>query len=286
MVKFMGNQSRNFTKYLLSLMKNESLSSCSAPSLSWKLWIYTNYDCNLRCSYCVAKSSPNAPRRALGLENVKQLVDEAVDLGFSEVFLTGGEPFILKDIYEMISYSSERLPTIVLTNGMLFTKSRLEKLSAVANGNLVLQVSLDGGNAEDHDAYRGRGTWVKTVSGIRTLLERSYTVRLSTTETPANTDRLDEICEFRHQLGISEEDHFIRPLAKRGYSQDGLDVGIVNLVPEVTVNVDGVYWHPLSTDADMQVCKDIFPLSAAVDQIKEQLDIISRTGEAGMTTFT
>jgi MoaA/NifB/PqqE/SkfB family radical SAM enzyme len=234
----------------------------------------------------VAKSSPNAPRRALGLENVKQLVDEAVDLGFSEVFLTGGEPFILKDIYEMISYSSERLPTVVLTNGMLFSKSRLEKLSAIANGNLVLQVSLDGGSAEDHDAYRGRGTWGKTVAGIRTLLERDFTVRLSTTETPANTDRLDEICDFHHQLGIPEEDHFVRPLAKRGYSREGLDVGMVNLIPEVTVNVDGVFWHPLSTDADMQVCKEIFPLSAAVVQIKEQLDIISRTGKAGMTTFT
>ena len=34
----------------------------TAPALQWKLWIYTNYDCNLRCSYCVAKSSPNAPR--------------------------------------------------------------------------------------------------------------------------------------------------------------------------------------------------------------------------------
>ena len=45
------------------------------PAFPWKLWIYTNYDCNLRCSYCVAKSSPNAPRRAIGLANAKQLVD-------------------------------------------------------------------------------------------------------------------------------------------------------------------------------------------------------------------
>ena len=35
----------------------------ACASLPWKLWIYTNYDCNLRCSYCVARSSPNAPRR-------------------------------------------------------------------------------------------------------------------------------------------------------------------------------------------------------------------------------
>ena len=42
------------------------------PTYQWKLWIYTNYDCNLRCSYCVAKSSPNSPRRSIGLENVIQ----------------------------------------------------------------------------------------------------------------------------------------------------------------------------------------------------------------------
>jgi molybdenum cofactor biosynthesis enzyme MoaA len=70
----------------------------SPPALSWKLWVYTNYDCNLKCSYCVAKSGPTAPRRALGLANVRRLVDEAVGLGFRDVFFTGGEPFILDDI--------------------------------------------------------------------------------------------------------------------------------------------------------------------------------------------
>ena len=45
------------------------------PALAWKLWIYTNYDCNLRCTYCVAKSGPNVPRRAIGLENTKKLID-------------------------------------------------------------------------------------------------------------------------------------------------------------------------------------------------------------------
>src|SRR5512147_161223 len=86
------------------------------PALEWKLWIYTNYDCNLRCSYCVAKSSPNAPRRALGLANVYRLVDEAVALGFSDIFFTGGEPFILNDIYNMLAYASARVKTTVLTN--------------------------------------------------------------------------------------------------------------------------------------------------------------------------
>ena len=93
------------------------------PAFQWKLWIYTNYDCNLRCSYCVAKSSPNAPRRAIGLANVQRLVDEAVALGFDHVFFTGGEPFLLNDIYDMLAYSSARVKTTVLTNAMLLRRA-------------------------------------------------------------------------------------------------------------------------------------------------------------------
>ncbi len=252
----------------------------------WKLWIYTNFDCNLRCSYCVAKSSPNTPRRAIGFANVKQLVDEAVELGFTEVYLTGGEPFILKDIYEMIAYSSSRLPTSVLTNAMIINNSRLEHLKAVANENLILQVSLDGGNAADHDAYRGKGSFDKAVDGIKILKENNLRIRLSTTETPANTDRLEEVCKLHRSLGIPDEDHFVRPLAKRGYSKEGLELDMTNLVPEITATVDGIFWHPLSTDVDMQVSRSIFPLSESVNQIQEQLEIIASTGCAALTTFT
>jgi MoaA/NifB/PqqE/SkfB family radical SAM enzyme len=259
---------------------------CAAPDLQWKLWIYTNYDCNLRCSYCVAKSSPNAPRRAIGLANARRLVDEAVALGFTDVFFTGGEPFILNEIYDMLAYSSARVKTTVLTNAMILRGPRLEKLVAIANDNLIVQVSLDGGRAEHHDAYRGAGAWAKTVEGITLLQQHGFRVRLSTTETPANAPHLETICTFHRSLGIPDQDHFIRPLAKRGYSKEGLELGMANLVPELTVNLDGVFWHPLSTDADMQVSKKMFPLASAYDRVKTQLDVMARTGAAPLMTFT
>ncbi len=259
---------------------------CSTPPFLWKLWIYTNYDCNLRCSYCVAKSSPNAPRRALGLDNVKRLVDEAADLGFATIYFTGGEPFLLNDIYEMLRYSSERVPTTVLTNAMILRGSRLDRLTEVANDNLVIQVSLDGSSSEDHDAYRGRGAWDKAVEGIKLLQERRFRLMLSTTETPENSPHLKQICEFHRSLGIPDEDHFVRPLAKRGYSKQGLELDKTNLIPEVTVNVDGVFWHPLSTDEDMQISRTIFPLSDSVHRIEEQLQSIALTGNAALTSFT
>ncbi len=270
----------------MSLTVVEPDAGVMPSAFQWKLWLYTNYDCNLRCSYCVAKSSPNAPRRALGLATVQRVVDEAVGLGFDHVFFTGGEPFILNDIYSMLAYSSARVKTTVLTNAMILRGPRLEKLAAVMNDNLVLQVSLDGGRAEHHDAYRGAGAWAKTVESIAILQAHGFRVRIGTTETPVNTAHLDELAAFLRRLGIPEEDHFIRPLAKRGYSKEGLDLGMHNLIPELTVNIDGIFWHPLSTDADMQVSRKPWPLAPAVSRVQQQLDVIARTGSVPLMTFT
>lgn len=245
----------------------------------WKLWLYTNYDCHLSCSYCVVESHPKAERRPLGMDNIVQLVEEAIELGFNEVFFTGGEPFIVEDIYDMLAYSIRRLPTTVLTTGILLKDKRLKKLVAINHPNLTIQVSLDGGRAQDHDAYRGQGTWIKTVDAIQRLIEQGFHVRLSTTETPANRDHLDLICNFHKALGIPEEDHIIRPLAKRGFSSQGIEVSMKNLQPELTVNAEGVYWHPLSQKNDMRVSQSILPLIDSVNCIREQMQIIAKGGE-------
>ena len=62
-----------------------------------RIWIYTNYDCNLSCSYCVAESYVGADRRGLETTQVYQIIDEAAELKFHDLFITGGEPFILHD---------------------------------------------------------------------------------------------------------------------------------------------------------------------------------------------
>ncbi|MGD8462857.1 MAG: radical SAM protein [Anaerolineae bacterium] len=240
----------------------------------WKLWIYTNYDCNLSCSYCVAESSPRAARNGLDLATVQRLVDEAVSLGFGHFFFTGGEPFILDEIYDMLAYASARAETTVLTNAMLLHGKRLERLATIAGDNLVVQVSLDGATAQQHDAYRGAGTWAKTVEAIQRLQARGFRLRLSTTETPANAQHLEEVRAFGRSLGIAAEDHLVRPLARRGFAEEGLEVGIDNLTPEVTVTAHGIFWHPVASPSsvDLRVSSDIFPLATAMTCIQNQLE--------------
>jgi len=243
----------------------------AVPDIAWKLWLYTNYDCNLTCKYCVARSGPNVPRRALPAPVIRQLVDEAAALHFSHLFLTGGEPFLLPDIYETLAYSSSRLPTTVLTNATLLHDKQLDKLDAIRNEQLLVQVSLDGPDPETHDVYRGRGTWVRTIAGLQRLLHRGYRVRIGTTETPANTAHMMALRSFLDGIGIRADDHFVRPLAKRGFSKEGVELGVDDLVPELTVNVDGVYWHPLSTDRDMLIAKSPLPLKASLARVYELL---------------
>src|SRR5262249_13696142 len=100
-------------------------------------WLYTNFDCNLRCDYCCVRSSPKAPRRELGLARVKQIAREAAVLGVKEIFVTGGEPFLLEDIGEILAACGAAAPDTVLTNGMLFTGRRTESLRALPRDRIV-----------------------------------------------------------------------------------------------------------------------------------------------------
>jgi MoaA/NifB/PqqE/SkfB family radical SAM enzyme len=256
--------------------------------LGGNLWLYTNFDCNLRCSYCVTESSPQAPRRALGTERTRRLIEEGVSLGFEDIFLTGGEPFILPDIFDVLAFALSRARTAVLTNGILLSGARLDRLASIADPGLTIQVSLDGARPEHNDGYRGEGTWARAVQAIQALVARDVRVAVSTTETPDNSRHLDELRQYVGDLGVAAEDHFVRPLARRGFSCEGLEVGKGSLVPEATVSANGVYWHPLlaPSNSDTLVTDEIFPLSAAVAAIEAELKATTQGIEDAREEFT
>ncbi len=94
-----------------------------------ELWIHINNVCNLTCSHCLVNSSPSEDN-GLTTDAIKKIIDEAVSLGTSLFYFTGGEPFMREDIFGLIEYicNDKKSDLIILTNGTLLKGSILEKL--------------------------------------------------------------------------------------------------------------------------------------------------------------
>ncbi len=238
--------------------------------LGERLWIYTNFDCNLSCDYCCVRSSPLTPRRALRIEEITRLVSEAADLGFKHVFMTGGEPFILPNIADIIKASSCLLPTTVLTNAMLFVGPRLNALESLPRDCVTLQISLDSPTPELHDLHRGAGSWAKAWAGIMTARKLGFRVRVAATA--FTQQQLSAMNEFLASQGIPPQDRVLRQVALRGNAKTGVALARPELVPELTVTSQGAYWHPVgATDDDFLISRQLFPLSAVFERARRML---------------
>ena len=236
-----------------------------------RLWLYTNFDCNLHCDYCCVRSSPTAPRRELGLARIQQIAREAAELGVKEIFVTGGEPFLLEDIGDILRSCAAAAPTTVLTNGMLFAGRRIESLRALPCDRIVLQISLDSATPELHDFHRGLGTWVRTRDGIQCARALGFRVRLAATV--SSDSEAQSFRRFLDDEKVADEDRVIRRIALRGVANEGVAVGRADLVPEVTITADGVYWHPVGAeDADLLVTREIFPLAESFAAVRHAFD--------------
>ena len=236
-----------------------------------RLWLYTNFDCNLHCDYCCVRSTPRAARRALGLDRVRRITSEASALRVGEFFVTGGEPFLLPDIAAIIAACATSAPTTVLTNGMLFAGRRLEALRSLSPVGVTLQISLDSPTPELHDAHRGGGTWLRAWRGVQTARAEGFRVRIAATV--SSDEEAAAFDAFLDERDVAPEDRVIRRIALRGAAVVGVPLARVDLIPEITITADGVYWHPVGADdADFFVTAKIFPLAEAFAAVERAFD--------------
>src|SRR5207248_11204712 len=126
--------------------------------------------CNLECRHCFISCSPhNDSFGFLGLETVRQALEESVRLGVKEYYFTGGEPFLTRDMVPILELTLRYGPATVLTNGTVFKDGWLQRL-AVAEADspysLEFRVSIDGYTAEQNDPIRGPGTFGRALKGI------------------------------------------------------------------------------------------------------------------------
>jgi hypothetical protein len=96
-------------------------------------------------------------------------------------------------------------------------------------------------------------------------------VRLAATVSSDKQAR--EFSEFLDKHNIHDNDRIIRRIALRGFATQGTALARADLVPEITITAEGVFWHPIGAeDADLLVTPDIFPLSDSFAAVRRAFD--------------
>lgn len=240
--------------------------------LPGRVWIYSNYHCNLACSYCLTESSPRSERRQLSSEQMLALAAEAKDLGFTGLGVTGGEPFLLPWLPDTVSAMAEHLPIVVLTNGTLFGGHRIKSAAALAHPGIALQISLDSHRPDLNDMARGPDNFAKVVDAVPRLIALGIRVRIATTTAgPLDSPLLDPLRDLVRSLGVSCHDHLVRPIVRRGRADErdlGVRAAARDIPSELTIAADGAYWGSFGPtvrtgrlDTDLLLTRTILPLS-------------------------
>ncbi|MEO6324768.1 MAG: methyltransferase domain-containing protein [Thermoanaerobaculia bacterium] len=177
-----------------------------APEGLRELWLQINNACNLTCTHCLVSSGPGgAP--GVDAEALVRLVDRARALGMERLYITGGEPFLRRDIFDLARRVTEThgAELIVLTNATVFQGPIRQGLASLDRAKVKFQVSIDGARPETNDPIRGEGTFVKALEGARILADLGFDVSLTTVTTEENLAELADIPALVKQVGAKSQ---------------------------------------------------------------------------------
>jgi len=156
--------------------------------------------CNLLCRHCITDCG-HSGGRSLTTKQAKQAIGDMIQLGAQRLLITGGEPLMRQDLFELLNHAHAfGIDNIgLLTNGWLIDGSKARKLT---NCLQSIGVSLDGASAATHDKIRGLGSFNKACQAIA-LLSASLPVSVYITVSAVNYYELDKIIKLARQLGAS-----------------------------------------------------------------------------------
>jgi radical SAM protein with 4Fe4S-binding SPASM domain len=151
--------------------------------------------CNLHCQHCYSDSSNRSYPGELTMEECRAVIDDLAVFGIPALLLSGGEPMVHPDFFEIASYARERGIRLTLsTNGTLLNGRNVARLLDI--GFAYVGISLDG-IGETHDRFRGQtGAFQKSVTAFRLCRNIGQKAGLRLTLTEHTVQDLDRILDF------------------------------------------------------------------------------------------
>jgi len=172
--------------------------------LTYLFW-ETTTACNLSCRHCGTSCAPStALDNELSTAEIKAVFDtiiEDFDPKKITVAVTGGEPLLRPDVFEVCAHFASRgMRWGMVTNGLLFNDRAIELANKAGMGSV--SVSIDG-NREHHEYLRGKGTYQKTVDAYERLRDSGHFEIVEIVSCPSRkmVDEIDSVYEEMVKFG-------------------------------------------------------------------------------------
>lgn len=177
-------------------------------SLRMVAWELTR-SCNLSCSHCRASSKSGPYPGELSTEECFRIIDDISSFSRPTVILTGGEPLLRKDIFEIARYGKAKgLNMVMAPNGTLLSYDNVKKI--IDSGIRRISVSLDGPDAASHDDLRQvPGAFVSACEGLARAKESGLEFQINTTITKRNEKLLPRLISMARELGARAHHIFL-----------------------------------------------------------------------------
>jgi radical SAM protein len=180
--------------------------------------------CDLLCRHCRACAQPRRHPYELETGQARVLLEQFAAFPKPPVLVfTGGDPMKRDDIYELVQHAAEAGLTTAMTPSAtpLVTRDALARLKDA--GLTRLAVSLDGADAQTHDAFRGvRGSFARTLEVLADAQECGFSLQINTTLTQRNVTQVDAMAELCAAQGITLWSVFFLIPVGRGLAEQRL----------------------------------------------------------------
>jgi heme b synthase len=181
--------------------------------------------CNLACVHCRAGACEEPSDDELSTQEGKDLIDGIAEVGAPILIMTGGEPLLRNDFFELAEYARNAgLRPVLATNGTLVDDQMAGRIASV--GIPRVSISLDGPTPAEHDAFRKvQGAFEKSIHAIRNLRARGVPTQINTTLTKRNRRQLSQIMETAEGLGAVAFHVFLLVPTGRAQEMAGEEMG-------------------------------------------------------------
>lgn len=180
--------------------------------------------CNLACRHCRAAATSRVPPGELSTQEARALLDHIASFAQPTIILTGGEPLLRADLFDIARQATEHgLRPVVATNGSLLDDAAAQRL--VEAGVKRISLSLDGSSAASHDSLRGvPGAFERALRGIACATAATLPFQINTTVTTENAGQLPAIHELAIRLGAAAHHVFLLVPTGRAASLRGMEL--------------------------------------------------------------